>query len=219
MRLSHRLLACALLVGMSVFPIHAGWTQVRRAPVTVPGDLYRLPDPPLEADFGRLRLLPQAQAPARTPDVIFVPTPQVVIDAMLKVANVTKNDVVYDLGCGDGQIVVAAAKLGARVVGVDIDPVRVKEARANIEKNGVGARARIIEGDLFTTPIDEATVVTLYLLPSLNEKLKPRLWKELKVGSRIVSHAFDMGTWKPEQQLDVDGRQVYYWRITEQLKK
>jgi precorrin-6B methylase 2 len=164
-------------------------------------------------------LLAQTQAPPRSPDVIFVPTPDEVINAMLKAAGVTKNDVVYDLGCGDGRIVVAAAKLGARVVGVDIDPVRVKEARANIEKNGVGDRARIIEGDLFTVPISEASVVTLYLLPSLNVKLRPRLWKELRVGSRVVSHAFDMDTWKPDQTLDVDGRQVFFWRITEQHKK
>jgi len=153
--------------------------------------------------------------PKRTPDVIYVPTPQEVVDAMLKLANVTKDDVVYDLGCGDGRIPVTAAKVyGARAVGIDIDPQRIREARENVEKAGVGDLVRIIEGDLFTTDISEATVVTLYLLPSLNRKLIPKLNAELKAGTRIVSHAFDMGEeWPPEQQLDVDGRNVYFWTI------
>jgi len=153
--------------------------------------------------------------PKRTPDVIYVPTPQEVVDAMLKLANVTKDDVVYDLGCGDGRIPVTAAKVyGARAVGVDIDPQRIREARENVEKSGVGDRVSIIEGDLFTTPIGEATVVTLYLLPSLNQKLIPKLNSELKPGTRIVSHDFDMGQgWPPEQQLDVNGHNVYFWTI------
>jgi len=154
------------------------------------------------------------QTPTRRPDVIYVPTPQEVVDAMLQVAKVTKNDVVYDLGTGDGRIPVTAAKTyGARGVGIDIDPQRIKEATENVQKNGVGDRVRIIQGDLFETNISEATVVTLYLLPSLNQKLIPKLNKELKPGTRIVSHAFDMGDWKPEQELDVNGRKVYYWTI------
>jgi precorrin-6B methylase 2 len=155
------------------------------------------------------------QAPKRTPDVIYVPTPQEVVDAMLKLANVTKDDVVYDLGCGDGRIVVTAARTyGARGVGIDIDPQRIREARENVEKAGVGDLVKIIEGDLFTTPLGEATVVTLYLLPSLNQKLIPKLNAELKKGTRVVSHSFAMGDdWPPEQQIEVDGHQVYFWTI------
>jgi ribosomal protein L11 methylase PrmA len=153
-------------------------------------------------------------APPRRPDVIYVPTPEAVVEAMLQVANVGKNDIVYDLGCGDGRIpVTAARKYGARGVGIDIDPQRIKEANENVEKNKVGDRVRIIQGDLFEQNLSEATVVTLYLLPSLNVKLMPKLMKELKPGTRIVSHAFDMGDWKPEKELDVDGRKVYYWTI------
>jgi ribosomal protein L11 methylase PrmA len=150
----------------------------------------------------------------RRPDVIYVPTPEEVVEAMLQVAKVTKNDVVYDLGTGDGRIpVTAAKKYGARGVGIDIDPQRIKDATDNVQKNGVGDRVKIVQGDLFETDISEATVVTLYLLPSLNQKLMPKLMKELKPGTRIVSHAFDMGDWKPEQELDVNGRKVYYWTI------
>ena len=156
----------------------------------------------------------QTQPPARTPDVIYVPTPEQVVDAMLNVAKVTKNDVVYDLGCGDGRIVIAAAqKYGARGVGIDIDPQRIEEANANAKKAGVTDRVKFMQADLFTTDISQASVVTLYLLPSLNVKLRPKLMKELKPGTRIVSHAFDMGDWQAEQTLEVDGRRVYYWTI------
>jgi precorrin-6B methylase 2 len=154
------------------------------------------------------------EAATRRPDVIFVPTPEEVVEAMLQVANVTKNDIVYDLGSGDGRIpVTAAKKYGARAVGIDIDPQRIKEANENVAKNNVGDKVKILNADLFTTDISEATVVTLYLLPSLNVKLMPKLMKELKPGTRIVSHAFDMGDWKPEKELDVNGRKVYFWTI------
>ncbi len=154
------------------------------------------------------------QAPLRTPDVIFVPTPQEVVDAMLEVAKVTKTDVVYDLGSGDGRIpVTAAKKYGARAIGIDIDPQRIKEANANAEAAGVTDKVKFLNQDLFTTNISEASVVTLYLLPSLNVKLIPKLRAELRPGTRIVSHAFDMGDWKPEQTLNVNGRTVYYWTI------
>ena len=159
------------------------------------------------------------QAPAsspqteRRPDVIFVPTRELVIDAMLKAAKVGPNDVVYDLGCGDGRIVVAAAKLGARAVGIDIDPQRIKEANENAVKNGVTGKAQFRQEDLFEADIREATVVTLYLLPSLNVKLKPRLMDQLKPGTRIVSHDFDMGDWVPEETIAVDGKTVYVWTI------
>ena len=154
------------------------------------------------------------EAPARRPDVIYVPTPEAVVEAMLQVANVTKNDIVYDLGCGDGRIpVTAAKKYGATGVGIDIDPQRIKEAKENVAKNNVGDKVTIVQGDLFEQDLSKATVVTLYLLPSLNVKLMPKLMKELKPGTRIVSHAFDMGDWKPEKELDVEGRKVYFWTI------
>ncbi len=153
------------------------------------------------------------RASARTPDVVYVPTPENVVAAMLDAARVGKDDVVYDLGCGDGRIVVAAAKRGARkAVGVDIDPERVREARANVERAGVADRARIVEGDLFQTDLGDATVVTLYLLPDLNLRLRPKLLA-LKPGTRIVSHSFDMGEWKPDRELHVDGKMVYLWIV------
>jgi ribosomal protein L11 methylase PrmA len=157
-----------------------------------------------------------AQQALRTPDVIFVPTPQEVVDAMLKLAKVTKSDVVYDLGSGDGRIPITAAKTyGVRAVGIDIDPVRIKEANENLKTSGVSG-VRFLNQDLFTTDISEATVVTLYLLPSLNLKLIAKLNKELKPGTRIVSHAFDMSSdsvdRKPIETLNVNGRTVYLWR-------
>ena len=160
-----------------------------------------------------------AQQGLRQPDVIYVPTRQSVVDAMLKVANVKAGDVLYDLGCGDGRIPVTAAKLGARAVCIDIDPRRTAEANENVKKNNVGDRVKVLNQDLFTTDISEANVVTLYLLPSLNLKLRPTLWKTLKPGTRIVSHDFDMGDWKPEQTLNVDGATIYYWTITPDLAK
>jgi 2-polyprenyl-3-methyl-5-hydroxy-6-metoxy-1,4-benzoquinol methylase len=160
-----------------------------------------------------------AQQGMRQPDVIYVPTRQSVVDAMLKVANVKAGDVLYDLGCGDGRIPVTAAKLGATAVCIDIDPRRIAEANENVKKNNVGDRVKVLNQDLFTTDISEATVVSLYLLPSLNLKLRPTLWKTLKPGTRIVSHDFDMGDWKPEQTLNVDGATIYYWTITPDLAK
>jgi SAM-dependent methyltransferase len=163
----------------------------------------------------------EAQKPLRTPDVIFVPTPEEVVDAMLKVAKVTKNDVVYDLGSGDGRIpVTAAQKYGARAVGIDIDPVRIREANERLKSAAASdpsltQRVRFLNEDLFTANISEATVVTLYLLPSLNIKLIPKLNKELKPGTRVVSHAFDMGPdIKPDMEpLNVNGRTVYFYTI------
>jgi SAM-dependent methyltransferase len=152
--------------------------------------------------------------PLRDPDVIYVPTPQEVVDAMLTMANVTGKDVVYDLGSGDGRIpITAAQKYGARGVGIDINPERIKEAEANLAKANVGDKVKFLNQDLFETDISQATVVTLYLLPSLNVKLMPTL-KKLKPGTRIVSHSFDMGSdWPPEKTQDVNGRTIYYWTI------
>ena len=157
---------------------------------------------------------PSAQTPPRQPDVIYVPTPPEVVAAMLKVANVRKGDVVYDLGCGDGRIPVTAAKeYGVRAVGIDIDPKRIAEATENARKAGVTDRVRFLNQDLFQSDISEATVVTLYLLDSLNEKLRPKLLKELRPGTRIVSHSFRMGDWKPEQTIDVGGRTIHFWTV------
>ena len=160
-----------------------------------------------------------APAPLRSPDVIFVPTPQEVVDAMLKMAKVGPNDVIYDLGSGDGRIPITAAKTyKARGVGIDIDPQRIREATENLKTAGVGDRVRFLNQDLFTTDISEATVVTLYLLPSLNLKVLPKLNKELKPGTRVVSHAFDMGEIKAEQTANVNGRTIYMWTVPIQNK-
>ena len=157
----------------------------------------------------------QAQPGLRRPDIHWVPTPPAVVDAMLKLADVKPTDVVYDLGCGDGVIVATAAqKYGAKAVGIDIDPLRVKEATERAQKMGVSDKVKIVQGDLFEADIKDATVVTLYLLQSLNIKLMPKLKKELKPGTRIVSQSFDMGTeWPPEKTVEVDGRPVYMWTI------
>ena len=159
-----------------------------------------------------------AAAPAvaqQQPDVIFVPTPHEVVEAMLKVAKVGKGDVLYDLGSGDGRIpITAAQKFGiTRGTGIDINPERIKEANENLAKAGVGDRVRFINADLFESNLSDATVITLYLLPSLNLKLLPKLLKEVKPGTRVVSHAFDMGSWKPQQTLKVGTRSVYFWTI------
>ena len=157
---------------------------------------------------------PAAAPTRRSPDVIFVPTPNEVVDKMLEMAKVTAKDTVYDLGCGDGRIVITAAqKYGARAVGIDIDPKRIQEATANAKAARVGDKVKFVEADLFESDISEATVVTLYLLTRLNEKLKPKLLHDLKPGTRVVSHAFDMGDWKPEQTATVGGTTVYLWRV------
>lgn len=159
------------------------------------------------------RFAPSAQQ-LHAPDVPYVPTPQPVVDAMLAMAHVTSSDVVYDLGCGDGRIpVTAALKYGARGVGIDIDPRRIEEANENAKAAGVTGKVTFLTGDLFATDFSEATVVTLYLLPSINEKLIPKL-KALKPGTRIVSHAFDMGaSWPPDDRREVEGKTIYFWVI------
>jgi SAM-dependent methyltransferase len=159
-----------------------------------------------------------AGAATHTPDVVFVPTPDAVVDAMLEMASVGPKDVVYDLGCGDGRLVVGAAMRGARrAIGVDIDPERVKESRARAKAAGVDDRVKIVEGDLFEMDFSDATVVTLYLLPSLNLRLRPKILA-LKPGTRIVSHDFDMGDWTPDKVRQVAGKTVYYWTVPEHGK-
>lgn len=157
----------------------------------------------------------------RRPDVIFVPTPQPVVEAMLKLAKVTKDDIVYDLGCGDGRIVVTAAKqYGCKAVGFDIDPQRVKESLENVRKNGVENLVKIEQKDIFTLDLSEASVITLYLLTSLNEKLVPQLQK-MKPGSRVVSHSFEIPGYEPDkvERVNADGfeRTIYLYTIP--LKK
>ena len=155
-----------------------------------------------------------AQEEVPQPPPVYVPTPQEVVDEMLKLANVQKSDVVYDLGCGDGRIVVTAAKqFGIRAVGIDINPERIAEAKENAQQNGVTNRVTFRNEDLFEADIKEASVVTLYLLTSLNLKLRPKLWRDLRPGTRIVSHSFDMGDWKPEKQMEVAGHTIYFWRV------
>lgn len=159
----------------------------------------------------------------RVPDVPFVPTTEEAVVAMLKLADVKRTDVVYDLGCGDGRIVVAAAKnFGARGVGIDIDPARIAEAKANAKKAAVENLVQFEEKDLFQADIHEASVVTLFLLSSVNLKLRPKLLGELKPGTRIVSNTFEMGDWQPDKELtleqrsDDDGpfsRKLYLWIV------
>ena len=162
----------------------------------------------------------QTQAPVlRAPDVIFVATEDSVAEAMLKLAKVTKDDVVYDMGSGDGKIVITAAqRFGARAVGIDINPQRIEAANKNALDAGVADRVTFILGDIFdpAVPIGDATVVTLYLLPTLNQKLMPRLKQELRPGTRVVSNSFDMGTaWPAEKTEQVGTYWIYLWTIPE----
>ena len=188
-----RRVVIALLAGLSVLPVHS---FIGRAwPVAA-------------------TLVAQTPVPARPPDVIYVGTPPDVVDAMLKSVKVGPTDVVYDLGCGDGRIVITAAKqYGARGVGIDLDPQRIKEARANALQAGVSDRVRFIEGDLFDASISDATVVALYLIPSVNLRLQPKFMRELKPGTRVVSHAFGIGDWKPDEELNVNGRRVFRFTV------
>jgi SAM-dependent methyltransferase len=152
-------------------------------------------------------------APARKPDVHYEPSPPEVVREMLSLAGVGPGDVVYDLGCGDGRLVIEAAKLGARGVGVDIDPARVAEARANARAAGVEDRVEIREGDLFETDVGPASVVMLFLWPELNLRLRPRLLRELRPGARVVSHWHDMGDWRPDRTVRILNRNLYLWTI------
>jgi tRNA G37 N-methylase Trm5 len=154
-------------------------------------------------------------------DVPYVPTPPEIVERMLNLGKVGKDDLLYDLGCGDGRIVVTAAKeRGARGVGIDLNPVRIAEANENARKAGVEKLVTFKVGNLFETDVSPATVVTLYLLPSVNRQLRPQLWKQLKVGTRVVSHDFDMGSdWPPERKVQIDGKTLYLWTITEAQKR
>jgi SAM-dependent methyltransferase len=153
----------------------------------------------------------QRQVLINTP---YVATPSPVVGAMLELAGVNSTDTVYDLGCGDGRIVISAAqKYGARGIGVDINPDRIEEARANASNAGVNDKVSFEVKDLFDADIRKATVVALYLLPDANMRLRPRLLQELKPGTRVVSHSFNMGDWKPDKETVVEGDHLYLWTI------
>jgi hypothetical protein len=159
-------------------------------------------------------LAQQARPAQRDPDVPFVPTPQPVVDAMLKLAGVRKGDVLYDLGSGDGRLVITAAKqYGVRGIGIDINPQRIQEANENAKAAGVTDLVQFKNEDLFEANFSDATVITLYLLPGINLKLRPKLWKETKPGTRIVSHSFDMGDWTPVKTEEIDGRRIHFWTV------
>ncbi len=190
------LLALGLLLGHGPRPGYAQQTDTT-AETTIPG----------------LKMPPEQES-----DVPYVPTPKPVVDRMLELADVDETDVIYDLGSGDGRIVIRAARThGARGVGIEIDPDLVKKARKNAEEAGVADLVEFRQGDLFEADISEATVVTLYLLPSVNQKLRPILFEQLSPGTPVVSHDFDMGRWAPDRTVDLDGDTVYRWTIPDEI--
>lgn len=172
---------------------------------------------------GSLIGLPAAaqNSPARKLDVPYEPSPQPIVEKMLELAKVGKDDLLYDLGSGDGRIVITAAKkYGARGVGIDLDPQRVEEARANARKAGVEDKVRFIVGDLFEADFSEATVVTLFLFPDVNLRLRPVLWRQLKPGTRVVSYIWNMGEeWPPDRTELMLGKKIHFWTITEAQKR
>jgi cyclopropane fatty-acyl-phospholipid synthase-like methyltransferase len=154
------------------------------------------------------------QAPARTPDIYFVGTPQPVVEAMLRLAGVQPTDVVYDLGSGDGRIpIIAAQQCGARGVGIEIQPRLVAASRQTAVEGGVADRVTFIQGDLFDADLSGATVVTMWLTDAIDARLAPKLRQELKPGSRIVSHQFRMGDWAPDRSEHVDGEDIFLWIV------
>lgn len=173
-------------------------------------------EPPAPAPFQLTptALLAEDEKPARKPDIHWVPTPQELVDEMLATAKVGKDEVVYDLGCGDGRIVITAAKkYGAKGIGIDIDPQRIREATQNAQSAGVQDRVTFLKADLFESNFKDADVISLYLLTSLNRRLRPKILAETRPGTRIVSHAFGMSEWEPDQQKTVGGSNMYYWVV------
>lgn len=165
-----------------------------------------------------------SQLAAQNLDVPYVPTPQDVVERMLDLTDVNSSDYVIDLGSGDGRIVIAAAKRGATGHGIDLDPQRISEARSNAVENGVDDQIMFMQGDLFETDFSEASVITMYLLPSVNRELRPVILEELQPGTRIVSHSFDMGDWEADREVTVEangtGRShtIYYWVVPAQVE-
>jgi len=216
-----------LMLACSVFFAGCGRRETNPNPDSLPGDEnggYTALEAPL-FDVNNLLELSQEVEEANEPDVIYVPTPQDVVDKMLELVKVQKNDLVYDLGCGDGRIVVTAAKrYGCRAIGYDIDPERVKESLENVDANNVGHLVRIEQKDIFTLDLSDANVITLYLLPSLNVKLIPQLEK-LKPGSRIVSHDFRMRGVKPDKVVklisseDQTSHKIFLWTSPLKMRK
>jgi hypothetical protein len=146
-------------------------------------------------------------------DVIWVPTPDDVVERMLRMAQVTANDYVIDLGAGDGKIaIMAAKKFGARSLGIEYNPEMAKHAQGNVEKAGVAGKARIVQGDIFVSDFSKATVITMYLLPALNLKLRPQILA-MRPGTRVVSHSFNMDDWEPDETSSLDGRRAYFWVV------
>jgi protein-L-isoaspartate O-methyltransferase len=203
--MQYKRLFTGLIVGLSIVGVGVGCTQQR--------------DFQADAQTQAPATQPQTQAPERAPDVPYVPTPEAVVDRMLQIAKVNSNDVVYDLGSGDGRIPITAVREynARRAVGVDINPERVREANQNAQQANVTDRVEFRQQDLFETDLRNASVVTLYLLPEVNLRLRPKLLNELKPGTRIVSHAFDMGDWKPDRVETVDGRNIYFWTVPENV--
>jgi Methyltransferase domain len=162
--------------------------------------------------------VPSPAEQRKKPDIHYVPTPQELVDVMLGMANIGKDDIVYDLGSGDGRLVITAAKkYGASGIGIDIDPERIGEARENAKKAGVEGKVRFLEQDLFKSDFHDATVVTLYLLEELNLRLRPHIFAQVKPGTRVVSHAFTMGDWEPDAERTIkkegENYDAYYWIV------
>jgi SAM-dependent methyltransferase len=199
------------------------YRQILLLLITVVGTVFGCVGCTLERNFEAEAQAPASviQAQRRRADVPYVPTPQRLVEAMLELAQITSNDVVYDLGSGDGRIPITAVnKYNARrAVGVEINPRLVQESRANAQKAGVSDRVEFRQQDLFQTDLGDATVVTLYLLPNVNLRLRPKLLKELKPGTRIVSHSFDMGEWKPQRAVRRNGRTLYLWVVPKQIPR
>lgn len=173
----------------------------------------------IAAVAGLLGVLAAGHAMSRELDVPYVPTPQAVVDKMLEIAEIKDGDFVIDLGSGDGRIpITAAKKYGVSALGVDLNPTRVEEANENAKKENVTDKVEFKEQDLFETDLSKANVITMYLLSSVNLKLRPELMK-LKPGTRIVSHSFDMGDWEPDRSEVVEGRKVYMWIIRDDMPK
>lgn len=159
-----------------------------------------------------------SQPPSSRPDIAYIPTPYDAVDAMLELAQVSANDVLYDLGCGDGRLLIRAAqRWGTRGVGIDIDPNCIQQTQQNAHIAGVAHLIALQQGNLYESDITAATVVTLYLLPHLNARLCPQLWQQLRPGTRIVSHQFDMGDWEPDEMLPLPQSEeesiLYLWKI------
>lgn len=181
---------------------------------TEPGCERAAPPPPARAHAAPAAVLATPPDQTLRPDIFFLGTPQPVVDAMLELAGVGPGDVLYDLGSGDGRIPITAAKrYGIRAVGIEIDPQMVAEARANARKAGVAHLVTFVERDLFLADISEASVVTLYLLDRLNVQLRPKLLRDLAPGTRVVSHQFGMGEWRPEAARSIGRSDIYLWRI------